>query len=123
MIARRLVQGWSWLAVILPAVLGVTLLFNPAAMPATMENLITMVAFRNLAFSIVLLIALLTQSRQVVGFLLIARGATDVGDPLANFITTGQLTANVIMPLVGAALTFACAYYWLKIAGKEAEQK
>jgi hypothetical protein len=120
---RRLVQGWSWLAVILPVALGVTLLFNPAAMPATAENLVVMVALRNLAFSIVLLVALLTQSGQVVGFLLLARGATDVGDPLANFISTGQLTANVIMPLAGAVLTFACAWYWLKTAGKVAAQK
>jgi hypothetical protein len=117
---RRLVQFWSWLAVILPAFLAVGLLLNPTAMPATANDLIVMVAFRNLAFSIVLLVALLTQPKQVVGFLLIARGATDVGDPLANLITSGQLSATVITPLIGAVFTFLCAYYWMKVAGKEA---
>jgi hypothetical protein len=119
MFMRRLVQFWSWLAVVLPAFLAVALLLNPNAMPATVNDLVVMVAFRNLAFSIVLLIALLTQPRQVVGFLLIARGATDIGDPLANLVTTGQFSATVLTPLIGAVFTFLCAYYWLKIAEPE----
>lgn len=120
MLTRRLVQGWSWLAVILPALLATAMLSDPSAVPASANDLVVTMAFRNLTFSIVLLVALLTQPRQVVGFLLIARGATDVGDPLSSLMTTGQLTATVIAPLVGAVLTFACAYYWLKMAEKQA---
>lgn len=119
MLTRRLVQSWSWLAVILPAALAIMLLSSPTAMPATATDLVAMVAFRNLAFSAVLLGALLTQPKQVVGFLLVARGATDVADPLANLITTGQLSATVITPMVGAVLTFACAYYWLQTTRKQ----
>jgi hypothetical protein len=111
------------LAVILPAFLAAGLLYNPGAIAATVQNLTVMVAFRNIGFSIVLLIALLTQPKNVVSFLLIARGATDVGDPVASLITTGQLSAMVVTPLVGAVLTFLCAYYWMKHTGTEASKK
>lgn len=117
MLKLRLVQSWTWLAVILPIVLGIVLLANPSSMPATADDLIVMVAVRNFAFSIVLLGALLSQPKRVVGFMLIARGATDVGDPLASLISTGHLTGASITPLVGAVLTFACAYYWIKTSG------
>lgn len=70
-----------------------------------LQNLTVMVAFRNIGYSIVLLIALLTQPKNVVGFLLIARGATDIGDPVASLISTGQLSAMAVTPLVGTVFT------------------
>jgi len=104
--------------VVLPTLIALMLLFNPSSFVPSTTTILDMakvLALRNLSLTGVLAYVLLIKKDwKLVGYLLIARGVTDIGDFLATFASTGELTASTLFPLVGSFVTLAAARYFLK---------
>jgi hypothetical protein len=108
----RLSKIWAWIAVILPALLGLLLLTNPHASPqiSSPDELARMVGIRNVVYSLILLPALLMFPNRVVALLLAGRGLTDLADGVASVASGAQLGPS-LFPIVTSIISFAAAYY------------
>ncbi len=111
--AKTLARLWAYVAVVLPALLGILMLVSAqtALQMTTPEGLAHTAGIRNVVYALVLLVALLSMSNRVVGLLLAGRGLTDLADTIATVVTTGSLAGPVIFPLVTSVISFAAAYY------------
>ena len=110
----RFAKIWAGLAIALPTLIAGILIFSPMLFitPGTrIEELAMTIGFRNLAISIILAVALFTQPARVIGFLLLVRGLTEVGDTVATYLSRGHITMQTTLTLVLAAISFAAAYY------------
>lgn len=108
----KLSRFWAWMAVLLPAGFGAFLLFSPdvaaQSMPAT--AFVEQVGIRQLVYSGILLVALLSLPARVVGLIVAGRGVTDLADAVAAVAASG-VTPQAMFPLVTAVFSFAAAYY------------
>jgi hypothetical protein len=110
----KLAKIWAVLAIILPTVVALILIFRPMSFitPGTrIAELAMTIGFRNLAVSIILAVAFFTQTGRIVGFLLLVRGLTDVADATATYLSTGNITTQILLPLVLASASFLAAYF------------
>jgi hypothetical protein len=104
---------WAAIAALVPTVIGVIMLRTPQRVmtPGTTvaETFATM-AYRNFGFSAVLALALFTQPRNVVAFLLLARGLTEWADGLSGVFIARDAW---LMPAIGGLgdLVFAYVLY------------
>lgn len=106
---------WIGLAIILPALIGLALIFAPdqvAPEGATINTVAGMVGVRNLVYSGVLIAAALMLGPKAVGVLVAGRGATDLLDGLLSLIE-GQPVALAAGPIVMALISFGVAYLLL----------
>lgn len=113
----KLVQVWIWLAVVMPAIVGLVLLLNPSSFssqPLEVGDVARMVAIRNLVYSAVFLTVVLTQPKKVIGILLFGRGLTDFADSTSAMLAAGQVEQMTLMPLASSIISFFASYYLLK---------
>lgn len=119
---KSLARTWAYLAVVLPALLGVIVAANPQAalQMTTPEGLAHSFGIRNVVYALVLLVALRIMPNRVVGLLLAGRGLTDLADAIATFITTGSVAGPALGALVSSLISFSAAYYlYYRAAGVE----
>ena len=107
---RRFALGWAALAAIVPTIFGTVMLLKPERLIApgtTVAQTFATLAYRNFAFSAVLAFAVLTQPRQVVAFLLAARGLTELVDGLSGVFIARDAW---LMPAIGGLCDLAFAW-------------
>jgi hypothetical protein len=105
---------WAALAALIPAAVSVVLLTNPGPLikpGAQLVDLIRVVGYRNIGYSLVLAVALFTQPSRVIAFLLFARGLTELGDGLS-----GVFSAPGPVPYIGGLGDILIGYYFLRRA-------
>lgn len=103
---------WAALATLIPAVISVLLLTNstPLIVSGTqVVDVVRTIGYRNIGFSLVLAVALFTQPKRVVAFLLMARGLTEWGDALG-----GIFTAPTAVPCIGGLGDLLVGFYFLR---------
>lgn len=104
---------WAAIATLVPSVIGVLMVQDPASLTTpgtTVADTFAALAYRNFAFSAVLALALLTQPRRVIAFLLAARGLTEWGDAFSGVFVARDAW---LMPTLGGLgdLLFAWVLY------------
>lgn len=112
---------WGFIAVILPSLIGLALILTPEAaitIDTSASELAVTLGFRNLTISLVLLYSLLRRYDKVTGFLLIARGLTELGDAVSYILLYQQIGISIIVTFFLAILSFISAYYFLKNGSK-----
>src|SRR5438045_9310800 len=95
--------AWAGLATIIPAVISVFLITNPGKVMTPgvqVEQVMRGMGYRNIAFSLVLAAAIFTQPGRVIGFVLAARGLTELADGLSGIFVQG---GNGFVPFLGPA--------------------
>jgi hypothetical protein len=107
---------WTILVTLIPAVFGVIMLISPGAVTTPglqAADVLRAMSYRNFAASAVLALALLTQPKRVVAFLLVARGLTELADGLSGVFVTSAGAA--VGPYIGGIGDLLIAYYFFKL--------
>ena len=102
---------WAALAAIIPTIFGIVMLVAPDKLIApgtTVVQTFATLAYRNFAFSAVLALAVATQPRRVVAFLLAARGLTEAVDGFSGVFIAHDAW---VMPAIGGVTD--CIFAWL----------
>lgn len=113
------IRIWVGAAVVLPALIGLGLLFAPAAMApadspvATVAALAGTAGTRDLVYSGVLVAAVFLLGWKAVGVLMIGRGVIDLLDGVRAIALGGPL-AGAIVPIIFAVLSFAVGFVLLR---------
>ena len=112
---KWVVRIWVGLAIVVPALLGLALIFSPSQFaPAgiTIESVAGMVGVRNVVYSGVTVAAALMLGPKGLGVVIAGRGATDLLDGLRGLVG-GEAISTVVFPLVTSILSFGVAYLLL----------
>ena len=108
---------WTALVTIIPAIFGFIMLGHHEAVTTPGVDVAAVfraMAYRNFAFSAVLGLALMTQPKQVVAFLLAARGLTEWADGISGVFVASSGAA--FAPFVGGFGDLLIAYYFFRIS-------
>ncbi len=119
------IRIWVGAAVLLPALIGLGLLFAPMAMTPADSPIATPAALagtagtRDIVYSGVIVAAIFMLGWKAVGVLMVGRGVIDLVDGIRGMLL-GAPFAGAIMPIIFALFSFAVAFVLLRQA--EAEQ-
>ena len=110
---KWVVRIWVGLAIILPALLGLAMMFGLMPPGMTVARAASMTGLRNVVAGGVVLAAALLLDPKAVGVLLIGRGATDLLDSLTG-LASGEAIATAMAPLILSIISFVVAYLILR---------
>jgi hypothetical protein len=117
---KWVVRIWIILAIVLPALIGLALVFNPSAMAqpwVTIETLAHQVGTRDLIFSLLIVIAVFMLPKSAVALLLLGRGLIDLSDGIWAF-AGGAAMPTPVVPIVLGIVSLVVAYLVWKMPGQ-----
>lgn len=117
---KWVVRIWIILAIVLPALIGLALVFNPSAMAqpwVTIETLAHQVGTRDLIFSLLIVIAVFMLPKSAVALLLLGRGLIDLSDGIWAF-AAGAAMPTPVVPIVLGIVSLVVAYLVWKMPGE-----
>ncbi|MEI6532309.1 MAG: hypothetical protein WCO06_00565 [Candidatus Roizmanbacteria bacterium] len=116
---NKWVYAWIVISIVVPMIIGSVLIFSPYLFftkEITASALAGTMGLRNIAISIVLILALYNKNYGVIIYILMLRGLTEVADGL-SIVISGQ-SGNVIPAFVLAGVSFFVAYTMQKTLKK-----
>lgn len=114
---KTFAKVWVWLSVILPGLFGIAAFAGAAQMVQTVGpiGLAHQMGIRQLVYAAVTLLAFRKWGARATGWVIVGRGATDLGDGVDG-LAFSTFSPMLVFPLVMAAISFGVAAYLFKQA-------